>query len=71
MLTNRKTRTLHYDEVRVVDVELHALEEILHALTRRIASVDEELVLAAHHNLTRYGDFVVLLVTAIKDLPIN
>lgn len=48
--------------MRVVDVELHALEEVLHALTRRIAPVDEELVLAAHHYLPRDGDLVVLLV---------
>ena len=54
--------TLHDDEVRVVYVELHALEEVLHALCGRVAAVEEELVFAADDDLASDGELVELLV---------
>lgn len=42
---------MHDEEVGVVDVELHALEEVLHLLLRRAMPTDEVLALTIDRDL--------------------
>lgn len=44
---------LHDEEVRVVHVELHRVEQVLHAVHLRVVPVDEVLVAPADHHLRR------------------
>lgn len=53
---------LHDQEVRIVDVELHRMEEVLYALRSGVVAVDEVFVAATNHDLAVDGDLVVLLV---------
>jgi hypothetical protein len=48
--------------VRVIDVQLNRMEQILHSVHLGIVAVDEVLVSAADDDLTSDGDLVVLLI---------
>ena len=54
---------LHNQKVRIVDIELDGVEEILHAARLGHVAVDEVLVSAPNDDLPSHGDLVMLLVT--------
>jgi hypothetical protein len=53
---------LHDEEVRVVNIELHRVEQVLHLTGLRCCSIDQVLVLAANHHLPRNSDLVKAFV---------
>ena len=42
---------LHYEEVRVIDVQLHRTEQVLHAVVLHVHTVDGILVPASDYHL--------------------
>lgn len=54
---------LHDEEVGVVDVELHRLEQIGHPSVLNGDAVDHVLVLAPDHHLPGDCDLVTVLIT--------
>jgi hypothetical protein len=52
---------LHDEEVRVIDIELDRLEEVLHRLLLRSMPIDEVFARPSEHNLARNADLRILL----------
>ena len=62
---------LHDQKVWVVDVQLHALEQVLHRLLRRLVPVDQVLGPATHGDLPRHGDGLVVFKRDGGALPVR
>ena len=54
----KQLRTLHDKKVWVVDVELHALEQVLYGLLRRPVTADEVFALTVDRDLRTRGPIV-------------
>jgi len=53
---------LHDQKVRIVDVELDRMEQVLHTARLRVVSVDEVLVASTNDHLPRDRDLIMLLI---------
>lgn len=58
-----QSHTLHDKKVRIVDIQLHRVEKILHLARGRISPINQILALPPDEDLTCYINFLALFIS--------